>query len=554
MITLLDEQTVGQIAAGEVIERPLSVVKELVENAVDAGASRIGVWLHEGGLELIEVADNGCGINANQLGLALARHATSKLLQASDLHSVATLGFRGEGLASIAAVSKLRLTSRVAGQDIGATVQSHREEVGRTEPIAAPLGTCVSARDLFGNVPVRREYLRSPASEFARVSAWLSTFALAYPQITFSLSHDGKNTWAIPAGNDPSERLCAVFGKGARDSLIALNSDASAGLRGTLSGFVSKPGNDRADRRMQLLFINGRLLRSPVLAGAWTAAYSTFAMSGRHPFGVLFLSLPPEHVDSNVHPTKSDVRLRFTHQVFGAVKSSIARTLHMDATQRFHETLSFAPSSIDTSLSDRRSFFEETEPTPQTDDRPKLRVFGQVDASFIVAADDAAVLLVDQHAAHERIAYEKIMHRAGQHAPSEALLVPLTIELDRAHGARLARVLDTLREGGLDIEQFGEGSYRIRATPAGYASRPFDVMGFLDDFSEQPRAHDARERVWASLACHSVVRAGETLAHDEMVTLIQRLQRCQNPMHCPHGRPTIVRLGPHEIARLFKRL
>ncbi|MDQ6932269.1 MAG: DNA mismatch repair endonuclease MutL [Candidatus Eremiobacteraeota bacterium] len=554
MIALLDEQTVGQIAAGEVIERPLSVVKELVENAVDAGASRIGVWLNEGGFELIEVADNGCGIRADELRLALARHATSKLVQASDLQSVSTLGFRGEGLASIAAVSSLRLTSRVAGHDIGASVQAHREQVGHIEPIAAPLGTCVSARDLFANIPVRREYMRSPASEFARVSAWLSTFALAYPQIAFSLSHGGKSTWTIPAGNDPTERLCAVFGKGARDSLIALNTDASAGLRGALSGFISKPGNDRPDRRMQLLFINGRLLRSPVVAGAWTAAYSTFAMTGRHPFGVLFVSLPPEHVDPNVHPTKSDVRLRFTHQVVGAVKASIARTLHMNATQRFHEALSFAPSSIVPSLSNRRSFLDDTEPAPQTDERPKLRVFGQVDASFIIAADDAAVMLVDQHAAHERIAYEKIMQRAEEHAPAEALLVPLMIELDRAQSERLARVLDTLREGGLDIEQFGEGSYRIRATPAGYASRPFDIVGFLDDFSGQPRALDARERVWASLACHSVVRAGETLAHDEMVSLIQRLQHCRNPMHCPHGRPTIVRLGAQEIARLFKRL
>lgn len=554
MITLLDQRTVGEIAAGEVIERPLSVVKELVENAVDAGASRISVWLQDGGLALIQVVDNGCGIRADELRLAVARHATSKLAQASDLHSVATLGFRGEGLASIAAVAKLRITSRVADQEIGGTVQAHREECSSIEPVAAPIGTRIEARNLFANVPVRREYLRSPSSEFARVSAWLSTFALAYPQITFSLSHDGKSIWVLPADNDPSERLRAVFGKVASDSLVALNTEAGAALSGELNGFVSKPGNDRADRRMQLLFVNGRLLRSSILAGAWTAAYSTFAMSGRHPYGVLFLSLPPEHVDVNVHPTKSDVRLRFGHQVFGAVKASLARTLYVDATARFHEALSLAPSTIDSQLGNPQALFADAELAFAADRRSEPRVLGQVDASFIVAVDDVAVMLVDQHAAHERIAYEKIVQRAGDRAPSEALLVPRTVELDRSQSARLGRVVEALREGGLDIEQFGEGSYRILATPAGYGSRPFDVMGFLDDFADQGRSHDVRERVWASLACHSVVRAGERLHQDEMVTLIRRLQQCENPMHCPHGRPTIVRFGPQEIARLFKRL
>ncbi|MBC5828857.1 MAG: DNA mismatch repair endonuclease MutL [Candidatus Eremiobacteraeota bacterium] len=554
MITLLDERTVGEIAAGEVIERPLSVVKELVENAVDAGASRISVWLQDGGLALIQVLDNGCGIRADELRLAVARHATSKLRQASDLHSVATLGFRGEGLASIAAVAKLRIISRVADREIGGVVQAHGEEFSSIEPVAAPLGTCIEARDLFANVPVRREYLRAPSSEFARVAAWLSTFSLAYPHITFSLSQDGKNVWVLPGGDDPSDRLRAVFGKTAPDALIALNTEASAALGGELTGFVSKPGNDRPDRRLQLLFINGRLLRSSILAGAWTAAYSTFAMSGRHPYGVLFLSLPPEQVDVNVHPTKSDVRLRFGQQVFGAVKASLARTLHLNATARFHQALSLGPRLSDSSFGDSQALFEGAELALATDPRWELRVLGQVDASFIVSADDAAVMLVDQHAAHERIAYETIMQRAGDHAPSEVLLVPRTIELDDAQSARLSRVMDALREGGLDIEQFGEGSYRIRATPAGYGSRPFDLMGFLDDFSDHSRAQDARERVWASLACHSVVRAGEKLQHDEMVSLIRRLQQCRNSMHCPHGRPTIVRLGPQEIARLFKRL
>ncbi|MDQ6826005.1 MAG: DNA mismatch repair endonuclease MutL [Candidatus Eremiobacteraeota bacterium] len=555
MIRVLDQVTIGQIAAGEVIERPLSVVKELVENAIDSGADRISVALEEGGLELIEVVDNGCGIPRHELALAVRRHATSKLTAATDLSSVATLGFRGEGLASIAAVSRLRLCSRAQPAEIGAVLEAHAEEVMNVEPFPAPPGTAVEVRGLFGNLPVRREYMRSSGSEFSRISSWLATFSLAYPNITFSLAHDGKSAWVMPSGRSVPDRLSAVFGKGAAEHLVALNTDASSGLRGELAGFISKPGIDRPDRRMQLLFINGRLLRSGLLIGAWTAAYTTFSMLGRHPYGVLFLSLPAEHVDSNVHPTKSDVRLRFGHQVFDAVKRSMAKTLHANATERFKEAVSLAPGIGDSTLADVTSLFSsvQTELQPNVSVSP-VRVLAQVHATYIIAADGDAVILVDQHAAHERIAYEKIVQASHGHIASEVMLLPHTFELDRMQSATLGRVLEVLREGGLDIEQFGENSFRILATPAGYASRSFDVGGFLDDFSEQPRGRDARERVWASLACHSVVRAGEKLEYGEMLTLVERLAQCENPMHCPHGRPTIARLDWEAIARLFKRI
>lgn len=557
MIQVLDPQTIGQIAAGEVVERPLSVVKEMVENAVDAGAKRIDVTLEEGGIALVEVVDDGTGIAPEDLPLAVRRHATSKLRAAGDLESIDTLGFRGEGLASIAAVSRLEIVSRTPQADIGARVTAHAETSGLVEPAPAPIGTRVIARDLFANVPVRREYLRSAGAEFSRISGWLATFALAYPGITFSLHHDGKEVWVLPASRDMAARLEAVFGKQAAQTLVRLDAAAARGLHGTLSGYICTPGNDRPDRRMQLLFINGRLLRSSLLAGAWTAGYSTFAMVGRQPYGVLFLTLPPEHVDPNVHPTKSDVRLRYGYQVFDAVKLAIATTLREHATARFRDalTISPAPQSMDASLAALQSLFERSDLANAAEVQGcGLRVLSQIDATFILATDGRALVLLDQHAAHERIAYEQIVRRAAERGPTEPLLVPVTFELNAEQSSVLERTLDTLREGGLEIEPFGERTYRIVATPAGYGARAFDIHGFIDDLADEPKQRDVRERLWASLACHSVTRAGERLDFSEMHTLVERLHQCENPMHCPHGRPTIVRLDSEAIARLFKRL
>lgn len=558
MIRLLDAQTVGKIAAGEIVERPVSVVKELVENAVDAGARRIEVRLEGGGVDAIEVIDDGCGIAVADLPLAVCRHATSKLAVASDLESIDTLGFRGEGLASIAAVAQLEITSRRAGEEIGARIVAHEQMLDGPQAAAAPPGTSVRLRDLFANVPVRREYLRTASAELNRISAWLSTFALAYPGITFALHHDGRELWVLPATADERARLASVFGKEAAQALIPLQ-ETGAALSGALRGFVSAPGNDRTDRRMQILFVNGRLLRSTLLAGAWTAGYATFAMSGRQPYGVLFLSLPPEHVDPNVHPTKSDVRLRFGHQVFEAVKRAIASTLAAHASARFRESVPrasdavFAPAEASAAISLLPEIAHSELPVYENGSS-QLRVLAQIDLTYFLATDGRALVLIDQHAAHERVAYERIVASAAGQAPSEPLLIPLIVELDAVQSSALDRAIGLLREGGVEIEPFGERIFRITATPAGYGARSFDVRGFVDDLTEDPKQRDVRERVWASLACHSVARAGERLHVEEMQHLLERLQQCDNPMHCPHGRPTIVRMESDAIAKLFKRL
>ncbi len=561
MIRLLDPETIGQIAAGEVIERPLSVVKELVENALDADATRIAVRVRGGGLAEIEVADDGLGIAPEELPLALRRHATSKLADASGLVRVDTLGFRGEGLASIAAVAKVTIVSRTAQAEVATAVDAHGELVGEPRPLAGPLGTRVIVRELFGNVPVRREYLRSPSAEFARIASWLATLALAYPQVGFTLEHDGRPTFAFPPGEDLAPRLRHVFATPSGAMVAVRGEDPRVGV----SGWVSSPGDDRPDRRGQILFVNGRLLRSTLLSGAWSAAYRTFAMVGRHPFGVLYLSLPPDEVDQNVHPTKSDVRLRYGDRVVGVVKGAIESSLRRGALERLERSISFAPPSRELPASavpargEAPSWADTLLPTTDAGDATKaLRVLAQVDRTYILATDGEAVVLIDQHAAHERIVFEQLAANARSHAASEPMLIPHTFEVRPDEADRLDATLDALAAGGLHVEHFGERAYRVTATPARLVhagrSRPFDVADFVACLSDDVRGLDADQRVWASLACHSVVRAGEQLEFPELTALVERLQHCENPMHCPHGRPTIVRLEPDQIARMFKRV
>jgi DNA mismatch repair protein MutL len=555
VIHVLDPETIGQIAAGEVIERPLSVVKELVENALDADATRIAVRVRGGGLVEIEVADDGVGIEPGELALALTRHATSKLGDASALTCVDTLGFRGEGLASIAAVAKVTLISRTPHVDVASAIDAHAEEIGEPRPQAGPPGTRVLVRELFANVPVRREYLRSPAAEFTRIASWLATLALAYPQVGFSLEHDGKTTFSFAPGEDLAPRLRHVFGTSSTSMVGVRGDDPHVGV----SGWVSSPGDDRPDRRNQVLFVNGRLLRSTLVSGAWTAAYRTFAMVGRHPYGVLYLTVPPDEVDPNVHPTKSDVRLRYGDRVVSIVKDTISGALRRGAVERLERSISFAPPSRELSSDSVPVDWAETLlPATEAEPAPGLRVLAQIDRTFILATDGDAVVLIDQHAAHERIVFEQLSSNAKAHLAAEPLLIPYTFEVRPEEAERLDATIEALVAGGLHIEHFGERAYRVTATPARLVhagrSRLFDVADFVECLADDVRGLDADQRVWASLACHSVVRAGEKLEFAEMTVLVERLQRCENPMHCPHGRPTIVRLEPDRIAKLFKRI
>ena len=558
-IRLLDPVTIGQIAAGEVIERPASVVKELVENALDGGARRIAVRVRGGGIEEVEVADDGAGISSGEVATAMLRHATSKLPDAGGLATVATLGFRGEGLASVAAVARTTVSSRVAGDEIATAVDAFGEDIGPAYPSPGPLGTRVVVRDLFVNVPARREYLRTPGAEFTRIAQWLATMALAYPQVGFTLEHDGRRVFAFAPDGDPAPRLRHTFGMAA-GAMLRVNGGSE---RISVEGWISAPGDDRPDRRAQILFINGRLLRSTLISGAWTGAYRTFAMTGRYPYGVLFVDVAPDEVDPNVHPTKSDVRLRFGERVNAVVREAMGAALRTAAAARLERAISFAPGSNGgDAVSSAPLEFGQTDWTGSLPGEGApvngLRVLAQVDRTFILATDGEAVVLIDQHAAHERVVYEELMTNVERTVPGEPMLVPHTFEVRPEQERGLEASREALVASGLVVEPFGERAYRIVATPAHTThagrTRTFDIAEFLDGLDDEGPVLDARHAVWASLACHSVARAGDPLVHAEMVTLLERLQRCANPMHCPHGRPTIVRLEPEAIARLFKRI
>lgn len=558
MIRVLAPEEIGQIAAGEVIERPVSVVKELVENALDAGATRIAVRVKLGGLAEIEVADDGLGIDPEELPLAVRRHATSKLAEEDGLLRISTLGFRGEGLASIAAVARLRIISRTAEAEVGSTVEAFGETVSEVEPAAAPPGTRVIVSDLFATVPARREYLRTPNAEFSRISTWLGTLALAYPTVAFTLEHDGRRVFAFGIEEGLHTRLAHIFGPAAARTLLPIPTSHATGLR--LSGYISPPGEDRPDRRAQLLFVNGRLLRSPLFTGAWTGAYRSFTMVGRYPYGVLFVEIPPAEVDPNVHPTKSDVRLRYGDHVTSAVREVMSAVLRRSAGERLERAISFAPAAGLAGASGNGASAPVAEALPfevaEGGAQSGPRILGSLARTFVIGTDGDALLLVDQHAAHERIVYEQLLRAAAKRVQSEPLLVPHVFELPPAQAERLEGTLDALRAAGFEIEPFGERTFRLTATPLGFPRRGagLDIAGFLDGLDDDVRGLGANERVWASVACHAVVRAGETLEPAEMATLVARLRSCENPMHCPHGRPTIVRLEADAVARLFKRM
>lgn len=603
VIRRLDAVTIGQIAAGEVIERPVSVVKELVENALDAGAARIAVRLREGGLGEIVVVDDGGGIAAADLPLAVERHATSKLRDTAGLEAVQTLGFRGEGLASIASVARVTISSRRADEEFATTVDAFEEDVSEPRFSPGPVGTRVGARELFANVPVRREYLRSAQAETTRVSQFLTMLALGYPGVAFSLHVDEREVLNYPPARSAFDRLAHVFGRDVYTRMLEIP-DLHTGMHGTIRGYISKPGLDRADRRQQILFVNGRLLKSTQLAGAWTAAYTGYAAAGRHPFGVLLIDVPPGHLDPNVHPTKSDVRFRYGAQLVDTVRRALIATLKQDARERLSESLApsisvithedeasgvpeytaagpaapeyalenpavrgdvpayrQAPLPMSPSWQNTRRLAQTPEPALAVlleAPGESLRVLAQLDRAFILATDGRGIFIIDQHAAHERVAYEAIAnaayaaHEAGA-VPRQPLLVPEIIEVRPGDAEMLEATIEALVAAGVEIEAFGDRVYRITAMPAPLASRHFDVHGYLADVDDETPGLDARERIWATMACHSVVRAGEVMQLEEMQAVIDRLARCENPMHCPHGRPTIVRFDAPAIARMFRR-
>lgn len=589
-IRRLPEHLVNRIAAGEVVERPASALKELIENAIDAGSNRIHVRLSSGGLDMIEVTDNGCGMSRAEMALALERHATSKLPD-DAIENVATLGFRGEALPSIASVARLSLESREQNGegwmriiDNGALVEEG--------PAALPPGTRIRVEQLFGKVPARRKFLRSPRAEYAACLDAVRRLAMARPDIGFTLEHDGRRNLAVQLGDSREARVAALTDRELADNhvIVSLERENVA-----VSGVAGLPTYHRGVADHQFLFVNGRPVKDRLLVGSVRGAYADLLARDRHPVVALFVDLPPGEVDVNVHPAKTEVRFREPAMIRGMIVSGLKRALDeagfrsvqrpsaealgnwrhepasptpISAMPIFAESWS-APSPTHQSLGDRRSSFitpppqaraePAFAPPPEVQNFPLGVARGQVAKTYIVAEAEDGLVIVDQHAAHERLVLER-MRRAmeGSGIASQALLLPEVVELEEPACDRLEARAVELAEFGLEIERFGPAAMLVRATPAMLGNG--DVKSLVTDLADELAAYDEalslKERldhVAATMACHGSVRAGRILSVAEMNALLREMEVTPHSGQCNHGRPTWVKLGHGDIEKLFGR-
>jgi DNA mismatch repair protein MutL len=580
-ILTLAPEVASQIAAGEVVERPVSVVKELVENALDAGARSVTVEIADAGRTLIRVADDGAGIPASELTLAVARHATSKLVSAEDLFRIATLGFRGEALASIASVSRLTLTSRAADAPAGARLRVEGGTVGKVEKVGAPAGTLVSVEGLFYNVPARLKFLKQDVTERRLVDALLTRYALAYPAVRFKLS-EGKTVSLQTAGDgDRRAILAALYGvEVARQMLEVLSEEQ--GLR--LTGFISPVALTRSNRREITVFINGRWVQDTPLSSALIQAYHTMLMVGRYPLAALFLEVPPEQVDVNVHPAKAEVRFRDPDRVFSFVQRSARRALlayapvpqvglpalwgtpsqprQVDAAWSLaHEqtTDDGRLTAVDGSRQPGSPQPTDGGPRSMVDGQvPLLRLIGQIGATYLVAEGPDGLYLIDQHAAHERVLFEKLMAQHEKKAiPSQSLLAPAVVELPAAAARLLNEQLPVLQHFGFEVEPFGTSAFQVRAVPALFAgSDPAAALrAVVEDFEEDeaPLQNEIEAKIAGRVCKRLAVKAGQVLSAEEQRALLTDLEACASPRTCPHGRPTMIHLSVDLLERQFGR-
>ncbi len=598
-IRLLSSEVASQIAAGEVIERPASVVKELVENALDAGAKSITVSIAEAGRKLIEVADDGSGIASDELALAVSRHATSKLSKADDLFHIATLGFRGEALASMGSVSRMVITSKVAKSNVvgsrptkaGARIKVEGGREGKVEAVGAPTGTVVRVEDLFYNVPARLKFLKTDVTERRAIDALLTRYALAYPNVRFKLSEGNNVTLQTSGDGDRRAILAALYGVEVAKQLLEINSDEEGPSTGSglkLSGYVSPTALTRSNRKDITFFVNGRWVQDTPLTAAFVQAYHTLLMVGRYPMGAVFVEIAPEEVDVNVHPAKAEVRFRNQNRVFGFVQRAIRRGLlayapvptvtpglwgsRAESSPQVGLDWTIAHSSDQLSVdSDQLEDVSRESGVGQPSDLqpsnfqttaankvPLLRLIGQIGSTYLVAEGPDGLYLIDQHAAHERVLFEKLM---AQHdmkkIPSQSLLTPAIVQLPPASAKLLNEQLSILTHFGFDVEDFGSNSFRVRAVPSLFAgSDPSAALrAIVEDFEEDeaPLQNEIEKKLAARVCKRMAVKGGQTLSPDEQRALLTNLENCDSPRTCPHGRPTMIHLSVEMLERQFGR-
>jgi len=589
----LSPEVASQIAAGEVVERPASVVKELLENALDAGAKTVTVEIAAAGRTLIRTADDGAGIPADELALAVERHATSKLVSADDLFKIATLGFRGEALASIGSVSRMTLTSRTPDAPAGARLRVEGGTIGKVEKIGAPVGTVVSMEDLFYNVPARLKFLKQDMTERRAIDALLTRYALAYPHVRFKLTEGGTASLQTAGDGDRRAILAALYGVDVARQMLEVLSEED-GLK--LTGFISPVALTRSNRKEITFFINGRWVQDTPLSAALLQAYHTLLMVGRYPLAAIFLEVPPEEVDVNVHPAKAEVRFRNPDKVFSFVQRGVRRAIlaftpvPQVAPQNLWGRSDVRPQTTDGRpqvdaawilAHDERSAgsgqpsavngmeAESGQPSsanlqpanfqPETIGQvPLLRLIGQIGATYLVAEGPDGLYLIDQHAAHERVLFEKLMAQHEQKKiPSQALLTPAVVELQPASARLLNEQLPFLEHFGFHVEPFGSSAFQVRAMPSLFVnSDPAAALrALVEDFEEDetPLQNEIEAKIAGRVCKRLAVKAGQVLSPEEQRALLSDLEACASPRTCPHGRPTMIHLSVDLLERQFGR-
>jgi DNA mismatch repair protein MutL len=571
-IRILPAEVASQIAAGEVVERPSSAVKELVENALDAGARAITVTVEEAGRRLIEVADDGSGIPETDLALAVERHATSKLVSAADLYRISTLGFRGEALASIGSVSRLTLTSRTLEATSGARIKVEGGRTGKLEKTGAPVGTVVRVEDLFFNVPARLKFLKQDATERRLIDNLLTRYALAYPLVRFRLVDKGTPTLQTSGDGDRRAILASLYGvETARQMLeVSFNDD---GL--SISGFISPTSLTRSNRKDITFFVNGRWVQDVALTTALMQAYHTLLMVGRYPMAALFLEISPEEVDVNVHPQKAEIRFRNPDRIFSFVQRAIRRSLlaytpvpqmpvvnlwgsSKSSSAGLDWSIAHSPEGNDQTASNSIQVASVESRQGTLSNLPLLRLIGQIGASYLIAEGPDGLYLIDQHAAHERVLFEKLMAQHDQkNIPSQALLSPVVVTLTPAQTSLLNNQLPILQHFGFQVELFGVNDFQVRAIPVlfGQADPASALRALVEDFEEDeaPLQNEVEHRIAGRVCKRLAVKAGQVLSLEEQRALLIDLEACQSPRTCPHGRPTMIHLSVDMLERQFGR-
>ncbi len=575
-IKILPETVASQIAAGEVVERPASVVKELIENAIDASAKKIVITMRQAGKREILISDDGIGIPAEELPLALARHATSKLSSADDLLNIQTLGFRGEALASIGSVSRLQITSKTADQEVALRLSVDGGRINPPVAVPAPTGTEVHVEDLFFNVPARLKFLKTDNTENRQITGLVTRYALAYPHIRWSLEQDGRLIFQTTGSGNQKEILQELYGTQDAKELLPIEYSAQ---EISIKGYVSSLSLSRSHRRDITLFVNGRWVQDTSLTAAVIKAYNTMLMVGRYPVAILFIQLPPNRVDVNVHPSKAEVRFREPDQLFSAIQRGIRRGLlayapipeintrvlwgrqpsSSDITlQPDQDSALWVSSSNDESKVVSEELRPESAPLP-LEHLPLLRLVGQVASTYLVAEGPDGLYLIDQHAAHERVLFDQLMaqYRASA-VPTQALVQPVVVEMSTEKALVLTPQLPVLQKLGFEVEEFGPNAFVVRAVPAiALDADPRAVLNALvEDFeeNEEPLGEEVEARIAARVCKRMAVKAGKQLSESEQKNLLLNLEACTSPRTCPHGRPTMIHLSAALLERQFGRL